>query len=187
MYKVLDCPNNDLVIPFLLRSGAKIHSLIDIPTLSSWRCCGSVCWADNNKRDCVWHRAAFLGNVATVACLIKHGARVNEIIEHKGFQQTALMVACQGNNLALVQVLLQHGAHIKIKDAPEYARDAYDYAESPEIKKLLAQHVDIERRRRDMSGDFDDTTQPEEERFFYIKGMDENGELVLTEDPRESI
>jgi hypothetical protein len=192
LYKALELENNKEVIPFLLKSDADMHAGFSVPVEYS-SCLGNYCREIITKRDSAWYKAISWGNVATVACFLKHGARVNEIIEKTGYKQTALMIACARDNFALVELLLRHGAMCNLRDSMGFndrwrsRQDAYDYAQSAEIKKLLADHMDIERRKRDMCGDFDDTTQPEEERFFYIQAVLENGELVLTEDPRESI
>lgn len=79
------------------------------------------------------HLSVFLPDTSITKLLIQKGADVN-LKNNVG--QTPLFFAVMGNNLDLTQFLLLNGADPAIKDATGF--DAYTFAQTPQIKALLA-------------------------------------------------
>lgn len=78
--------------------------------------------------------AVLKGNALLVRAMIKHGADVNH---HHSFQgRTPLMEAARKGNQEIVRVLLDAGAILSARD--DSGRSASDWAESQEVKDLLA-------------------------------------------------
>lgn len=60
------------------------------------------------------HVAADCGEAENVSEILKHGGRVNDIIQDNG--NTALHIACHSNNKDIAEVLLRHHADVTIKN-----------------------------------------------------------------------
>lgn len=60
------------------------------------------------------HVAADCGEAENVSEILKHGGRVNDIIQDNG--NTALHIACHSNNKDIAEILLRHHADVTIKN-----------------------------------------------------------------------
>ena len=122
----------------------------DNPTvLEALLAAGASVSATNDMGEPLLHAAAGKGSEPLVRVLLARGADVNARAVHKGHQidgRTALMYAAAGNNLALVKLLLEHGADPFIKDASGFT--ALSYAESAGkrvatyLRKIMSQSPD---------------------------------------------
>ena len=88
----------------------------------------------NNYGETLLHFAARSKNSQVVERLLSLGLDVNQQ-DYSGW--TPLMDAVFYNNKEDVRILLEHGADTKIKNNDQ--KKAIDYAETDEIRNLLAQ------------------------------------------------
>src|SRR5688572_14094446 len=100
------------------------------PVLEALLAAGANVSATNAMGETLLHLASAKGSEPLVRVLIARGADVNARAVRKGHQldgRTALMNAATGNNLAVVKLLLEHGADPFVKDASGFT--ALSYAE----------------------------------------------------------
>jgi hypothetical protein len=118
--KTLNRSNLFKIVEALIKAGADVNSLCDI--------------GDYTDRDYInpLYKALEINDISIIKSLVRAGADIN----HQYYWgSTVLMFATRENNLKLVEILIELGANVSIKN--NFGNKAVDFTESKEIIEKL--------------------------------------------------
>ena len=156
------CPNDPLLVSYLLQAGANPDGFADTGMRSTAldmavstgnaEMAMLLCKADaelNGARSEVWQRAAQRGDAEMVVVLLDHGTGIDHVpsrceLDWLKPRSTALHEACSSGARAVILVLVERGADVEAKDGS--GKTVLDRAEemgseADDIVAILRSHL----------------------------------------------